>query len=222
MASWGLLELLHLRKGTGMARTPKPRAEKPRPAAAPMVPVELGVSELVANPRNPRLHPEAQLAQLAASLRRFGQPRPLIARASNKMLIAGHGIWEAARRAGLVTVKVLLWDVDQKTADLYMLADNKLPEGAADQPDKIAALLRELREDEDMQALGFDAAEIGSLLAEPDELQVAEIETGPVTDTFWISVRGPLLAQAAMLAGLRKLAEAHPQIEVELGTVAEQ
>ena len=124
------------------------------------------------------------------------------------MLIAGHGIWEVARRAGLVTVKVLLWDVDQKTADLYMLADNKLPEGAADQPDKIAALLRELREDEDMQALGFDAAEIGSLLAEPDELQVAEIETGPVTDTFWISVRGPLLAQAAMLAGLRKLAEA--------------
>ena len=100
-----------------------------------------------------------------------------------------------------------------------MLADHKLPEGAADQPDKIAALLREAR---DMQALGFDAAEIGSLLAEPDELQVAEIETGPVTDTFWISVRGPLLAQAAMLAGLRKLAEAHPQIEVELGTVAEQ
>ena len=106
------------------------------------------------------------------------------------MLIAGHGIWEAARRAGLVTVRVLLWDVDQKTADLYMLADNKLPDGAADQPDKIAALLRELREDEDMQALGFDAAEICSLLAEPDELQVAEIETGPVTDTFWISVRG--------------------------------
>jgi hypothetical protein len=64
--------------------------------------------------------------------------------------------------AGLVIVRVLLWDVDQKTAAPYMLADNKLPEGAADQPDKVAALLRE---DEEMQALGFDAAEIGSLLA---------------------------------------------------------
>jgi ParB-like chromosome segregation protein Spo0J len=73
-------------------------------------PVEMAPADLVSNPRNPRLHPEDQLDKLAASLKRFGQPRPIIARAENHMIIAGHGIHAAAARAGLATLKVVLWD----------------------------------------------------------------------------------------------------------------
>ncbi len=193
----------------------KPQKKRPELAA-----VELAPGDLVANPRNPRLHPDAQIEKLAASLRRFGQPRPIIARLANHMIIAGHGIHAAAVRAGLPAVKAVLWDVDQRTADAYMLADNKLPEGARDQPERIAELLRELREQEDLDALGFEAAEVNALLAEDAELEVAEVQTGPVRDTFWISITGPLAEQAHMLQALKKAAEGRPGVEVELGTTA--
>ena len=73
-------------KGTAWRAPRKPRAEKPGSAGSGADGAGgaggPGGRQLVANPRNPRLHPEAQLADLAASLRRFGQPRPLIARAA--------------------------------------------------------------------------------------------------------------------------------------------
>lgn len=45
-------------------------------------------------------------------------------------------------------------------------------------------------------ALGFSANEIAKLRKEPEDLEVKEIETGPVDDEFWISIRGPLARQA--------------------------
>jgi ParB family transcriptional regulator, chromosome partitioning protein len=186
---------------------------------AQMEAAEIPVADLVVNPKNPRRHPAAQLDKLAASLRRFGQPRPLIVRAANRMIIAGHGIAEAATRAGMKTVKVLLWDTDQRTADAYMVADNKLPDGAKDDRERIAALVRELREQEDMQALGFDSKEVDAMLASPEELVVAEVDTSPVADSFWIAVKGPLTAQAEILRGLKRLADKFPDVEVELSTV---
>ena len=71
----------------------------------------LPLADLTPNPRNPRRHAEAQLIHLQASLERFGQTRRILARKANKMIIAGHGIFEAANRCGMTEVEVLLWDV---------------------------------------------------------------------------------------------------------------
>ena len=79
----------------------------------------LKVGELVPNPRNPRNHPEDQITGLVASIRKFGQPEPILVRAENHMIVAGHGVWTACRRAGLRQVEVDLWDVDQAMADHY-------------------------------------------------------------------------------------------------------
>lgn len=207
-------------------------AKPPRKPKAPKAPPELSrerfetvfiaPDQLVANPRNPRVHPASQISMLAESLRRFGQTYPVIARRANKMIIAGHGVREAALEAGLDRIEVRLWDVDQKTADGYLLADNRLGDLSNDDEAAVKALLAEF-EDDWLPALGFD------LDGKPDDddadlgadLEIREIDTSPVADTFYVTVRGPLELQSKALDAFKALEREHPALEVLLGTSAD-
>ena len=51
-------------------------------------------------------------------------------------------------------------------------------------------------------------------------LVVREIATSDVSDSFWITVRGPLAQQAAALKRLQQLMGELPDVEVDLGTIA--
>ena len=59
--------------------------------------VPLGAIE--AHSRNYQQHPESQIAELMASLRRFGQVRSLVVQEQDGsyLMVAGHGVMEAAR-----------------------------------------------------------------------------------------------------------------------------
>ncbi len=61
------------------------------------------------HPRNYNQHDAGQVADLRESLRQFGQVRSIVVqatkRASEYLIVAGHGIVEAARLEGLKTVK---------------------------------------------------------------------------------------------------------------------
>jgi hypothetical protein len=49
------------------------------------------------------------------------------------------------------------------------------------------------------EALGFTAADIEALFADGASLVVREIATSDISDSFWITVRGPLAQQATAL-----------------------
>jgi len=70
------------------------------------------VESIKPNPRQPRIHfKEDDLAELAASIREHGVIQPLIVTAAKDgtfTLIAGERRWQAAQRAGLKTVPVIL------------------------------------------------------------------------------------------------------------------
>jgi ParB/RepB/Spo0J family partition protein len=86
----------------------------------------LAISDLKPNPRNARLHSQKQLHQIAASITEFGFNVPVLID-SGKVIIAGHGRVEAARKLGMETVPVLRIDHltnEQKRA--FALADNKI------------------------------------------------------------------------------------------------
>lgn len=175
---------------------------------------------LVANPRNARMHSPEQIERLAASLRSFGQPRPVLARAANKMIISGHGVVTAAITVGLPTVAVFFWDVDQQTADRFMLADNRLGDLSVHDDDRVAALLREI-DPSNWKATGFSDEEAAQALGSLDDASIAvyEVDAAPVKDRFWISVKGPLQSQAAALDRLKSAMADLPDVAVELGTV---
>ena len=83
------------------------------------------LDRLVPYARNARTHSDAQVAQIAGSIREWGWTKPVLV--DENGIIAGHGRVLAARKLGLTEVPVMVargWSEAQKRA--YVIADNKL------------------------------------------------------------------------------------------------
>lgn len=83
---------------------------------------------LVPNPCNARTHSAKQIAQIGASIDRFGWLVPIVAD-EDGLIAAGHGRWEAARQRGIADVPVIrarfLSDEDRRA---FALAENRIAE----------------------------------------------------------------------------------------------
>ena len=85
---------------------------------------------LRANPRNPRRHfAEAELDELAASIRERGIIQPILVRAvrgaiDNYEIVAGERRWRAAQRAGLHEVPVVVLEVTDREALELAIIEN--------------------------------------------------------------------------------------------------
>ena len=69
------------------------------------------------NPTNARDHSDKQVAQIAASIEKFGFLIPIVID-DDEMIAAGHGRWQAAKKLGLKEVPVIrarfLTDADRR------------------------------------------------------------------------------------------------------------
>src|SRR5687768_513176 len=84
------------------------------------------VGALIPYARNARTHSEAQVAQIAASIREFGFTNPILVDGENG-IIAGHGRLIAARKLGMTDVPVIeLAGMSEAQKRAYVIADNKL------------------------------------------------------------------------------------------------
>ena len=89
------------------------------------------VAMLVPYARNARTHSQAQIDQIAASIREWGWTVPVLVDEEGG-IIAGHGRVLAAQKLGISDVPVMVaagWSEAQRRA--YVLADNKLALNAA-------------------------------------------------------------------------------------------
>ena len=122
------------------------------------------VSELIPYVRNARTHSEAQVAQIAASIREFGFLSPILV-AEDNTILAGHGRLAAALKLGLKKVPCVKENhltETQKCA--YIIADNKLSLNAGWDSELLAVELSELEgADFNLDLLGFDEAELSSI-----------------------------------------------------------
>lgn len=112
--------------------------------------------------KNPRKNDHA-VAEIVASIERFGFSSPIIARKSDNVIIAGHTRWKAAKQIGLKEVPVRFMDLDVVDSQLLAIADNKLNERATWDDNVLEQVLNELAE-EDLTGLGFDDDELDNLL----------------------------------------------------------
>ena len=101
-------------------------AERPSAAADGKVPIEF----VSPNPKNPRRHfGEAELTDLAQSIREHGVVQPVVARPSPTQagryeIIAGERRWRAAQRAGLTEIPIIVRDVNDRTALELAIIEN--------------------------------------------------------------------------------------------------
>lgn len=121
----------------------------------------LAVEHLIPYANNSRTHGDAQIAQIAASIKEFGFTNPVLIDGEGG-IIAGHGRVLAARKLSMAEVPCIrlgyLTDTQRRA---YIIADNKLALNAGWDAELLTVELNELHAEEfDMALLGFDASEL--------------------------------------------------------------
>jgi hypothetical protein len=145
--------------------------------------------------RNARTHSKKQIAQIANSILRFGFITPIVVDANNRIR-AGFGRAEAAESIDLKTVPILrVTDLDDTDLRAFMLADNRIAEGAGWDRELLAVELNDLQTalpeiGLDLSITGFEPAEVDSIIGDfedresnpadeiPEATEVATAEPG--------------------------------------------
>jgi DNA modification methylase len=146
--------------------------------------VSVKIADLSQDPANARKHDDKNIDSIIASLRRFGQQKPIVIDASN-VVRAGNGTLEAAKRLGWDSIECVKTDLKGSDAIAYAIADNRTAELAEWDSDILAAQLSGLLTDDEAlaNAAGFSAEEIEAMLsdlAEPTEIDEDEVPEPPV------------------------------------------
>jgi DNA modification methylase len=145
------------------------------------------IASIELHPRNPRI---GDVAAIAASLRRFGQRRPVLVQASTRFVVAGNHLLRAARELGWTEIAAVIEELDDATAIAYMLADNRTSDLGGYDDALLAAILAEQAAADNLAATGYDPADVAALLraaglddrdpdAVPDLPSAAEVYVKP-------------------------------------------
>ena len=121
------------------------------------------LDKLTANPENYRAHPPEQLAHIKHSLGKLGQFKNVVATPEG-LLLAGHGVVEAARELGWETLAVHVFDGTKAEQRLLMIADNEISRRADDDDRALTELLKELNTDIGLEGTGYDEQILSALL----------------------------------------------------------
>lgn len=144
--------------------------------------------DLIPYARNSRTHDDAQVTQIAASIKEFGWTNPILLDGENG-IIAGHGRVMAAQKLGeskVPTIELAHMTDIQKRA--YIIADNKLALNAGWDNQLLAIEFDELKDaGYDLGLTGFSLDEIEALTPEEvtegltDEDAVPDVPDEPIT-----------------------------------------
>ena len=153
-----------------------------------MIIEQVKLDALIPYARNSRTHSDAQVAQIAASIKEFGFTNPVLIDETGS-IIAGHGRVMAARKLAFADVpSIRLTHLTDAQKKAYVIADNKLALNAGWDDEMLAVELTDLKDmGFDLDLTGFSTDEIEALLAPvgteglTDEDAVPEVPEAPVT-----------------------------------------
>ncbi len=160
----------------------------------------LAADELTPHPKNPKKHPKKQIDFLMKSLDTYKFTKPIlyVEHDGLKVIIAGHGIVEAARKKKM-KVMALKSDMDYETATKYLLADNKSSELSAYDDDLLKDVLQSIPITE-IDQTGFTA-----LLETESNFTLEDFEFDNVKTPIWWVIRADLSEYTKIQKSLMKL-----------------
>ena len=170
-----------------------------------MIQIErIGVEALIPYARNSRTHSDAQVAQIAASIREFGFTNPVLVDEANG-IIAGHGRVLAARKLKMQDVPAIrLSHLTEAQKRAYVIADNKLALNAGWDIELLRLEINDLRGLEfDVALTGFSTEEIDALMAAPGTEGLTDPDAIPEAPERPIAVPGDvwLLGRHRLVCG---------------------
>ena len=177
-----------------------------RPLIVPLSSVEL-------HPRNPRV---GDVEAVAASLRRFGQQKPIVVQKSTGYVVAGNHLLRSALSLGWTEIAANVVELDDAKATAFMLADNRTADLGGYDDALLAAVLAEQAAAGNLEATGYNADEVAALVAAaglneprdvdacPDLPAPAEVYVRP-GDLFELTCHRLLVGDATREEDVRRL-----------------
>jgi DNA modification methylase len=164
--------------------------------------IQVPIGELTIDPANARKHSKRNLDSIAASLKRFGQQKPIVIDKA-KVVRAGNGTLQAAISLGWETIGCVMTELTGPDAMAYAIADNRTAE-LAEWDDPVLKATLESLEDFDkelLDACGYTSEELDELIEsksdqkETTEDEVPEPPADPITKPgdLWILGRHRVL-----------------------------
>jgi ParB family chromosome partitioning protein len=140
---------------------------------------KIAIEKLIPYARNSRTHSDAQVAQIAASIKEFGFNNPVLID-KNESIIAGHGRVLAARKLNLAEVPCIrLEHLTETQKQAYIIADNKLALNAGWDEDLLALELGDLNDEAfNVSLTGFADDELSRLVINAEETAMPELASG--------------------------------------------
>jgi ParB-like chromosome segregation protein Spo0J len=145
------------------------------------------LDRLVPSPRNARAHSDAQIAEIAGSIRAFGFTNPILV-GDDRDIKAGHGRLAAARQLGFEEVPVIqLVGLTELQRRQLVLADNRIAMNAGWDLEMLHLELKDLSAlGADLALLGFTTKELATALNPAaagltDEDEVPALGAAPVS-----------------------------------------
>jgi ParB-like chromosome segregation protein Spo0J len=112
------------------------------------------ITELSLDPSNVRKHSRRNLDAIKASLRKFGQQKPIVVDAKG-IVLAGNGTLTAAQELGWTEIQIVRTELAGVEATMFAIADNRTAELAEWEEDKLNAVLKSLQDE------GVDLVDVG-------------------------------------------------------------
>jgi ParB-like chromosome segregation protein Spo0J len=136
------------------------------------------IDSLIPYAKNARVHDEAQIAQIAGSIKEFGFNNPVLIDKDNG-IIAGHGRVMAARKLGLTEVPTILLDhLNETQRKAYILADNRIAINSTWDNEVLSLELMDIKDDVSLAMLGFNVDELDALLKEISSTELPNLPDG--------------------------------------------
>ena len=88
----------------------------------------IAIDAIHADPDNVRIHSDRNLDAIKASLRRFGQQKPIVVDENLNIVRTGNGTLEAARALDWPTIEITRTTLKDFEAIAYAIADNRAAE----------------------------------------------------------------------------------------------
>lgn len=139
------------------------------------------VGEVSTDPANLRIHDERSIEALRASLRRFGQQKPIVVDDAG-VVVAGNGTLEAARSLGWSHVATIRSDLVGIDRTAYAIADNRTSELSRWDDDALRLILKDMPMDL-ADSAGWTPEELQELLTvDSDEPATEDPTPDPLAD----------------------------------------
>jgi len=127
--------------------------------------VRVPIDSIKPHPKNYRGHPPEQIDHIRASLRQYGQYRPIVV-SRDGYILAGEGVWTGCKAEGMDVVETVPqpFDHTDTRAEKLLVLDNEVSRAAIDDDKALATLLASIQQTEGLEGTGWDDGGLDKLI----------------------------------------------------------